>query len=204
MAHINFLEKQRFGLRQFNLKDFELNYFWMMVMLGTLLAVMLTYGLVQRYRIGRINGELTAAIAEVKKTSGAQPVKPGAPQKPSILDSLLQRVVWSPILNAIANHTPDTIALNYVKGASLVNRGVQVEGVGADVLATVRYEEDLSTIPFFSKVFLKSSSDKNTGAPAGAPAPKSDAKPDAKPEEKPVTKATTAQRPTFEIQAWLK
>lgn len=188
MAHINFLEEQRFGFRQFNLKDIELNYLFMMVILGVFLILMLGFGLIQRYRISGMNEELAAAIAELKKSSGAPMAKAGTPQALTLLGALSQRVVWSPILNAIANTTPDSVFLNFIKGSSMVNRGVQIEGVGADVLATVRYEDDLSMLPVFSKVFLKSSSEKS--------------------DKKAETKSTQPSRGvsglTFEIQAWLR
>lgn len=204
MAHINFLEEERFGFGQFNLKNFELNYLWMSVILGVFLILMLSFGLLQRYRVLGMNEELAAAVAELKKTSSIQPVKPGVSQAPMLLDALLQRVAWSPILNAIANITPDTIFLNYIKGSTMVNRGVQIEGVGADVLATVRYEEQLSTIPFFSKVFLKSSTDRSAEESGGPVPAKSDTKSDTKTEAQPTIVRRNSSRLVFEMQVWLK
>lgn len=202
MAHINFLEEPRFGFRQFNLKHLELNYFWMMVVLGVFVVTVVSFGLIQRHRVLVASEELTTAMAEAKKASGVKPpvAAAGAPVA-TIMDALNQRVAWSPILNAIANHTPDTISLSFIKGATLVNRGVQIEGSGADVLATVRYEEELSTLPSFSKVFLKSSVGRESGPPSEA---SSDKKVDAASTTKPVSGARGMSQPTFEIQAWLK
>lgn len=206
MAHINFQEPTRFALWQLDfksLKSFDLNYFWMMIILCLILLFMLSFGLVQRSRILSMDAKLTKAVAEAKKASGVQPVKTGAP-KATLRDSLMQRVAWSPILNAIANHTPDTIALNYIKGASAGARSLQIEGASTDVLASVRYEDELSTLPIFSKVFLKSSTGQDTG-PAAAAKPtatigtKLDTALNGKPEVGSVT-----SRSTFEIQAWLK
>lgn len=203
MAHINFLEPPRFSLRQFNLKNFELNYLWMMVIGGALLLVMMVYGMVQQRRISSLNKDLTAAMATVKR--GGKPAKPGAPQKPTLTDAFLQRVQWAPILNAIANSTPDTISLNYIKGSALGSRSVQIEGVGADVLAAARYEDVLAKVPFFSKVDLLSSGEKG-GSKAGVG--KGDVKAEAKSDAKSATAAAAAAtgnaQLTFEIQGWLK
>lgn len=194
MAHINFLEPPRFSLRQFNLKSFVLNYFWMMVIAGLLLLFMFIYGAVQRSRVASLNSALTVAIEESKKASGAQPAKSGAPQKATIMDALQQRVIWSPILNAIANHTPDTVSLNYIKGNATGTRTVQLEGVGADVLSAARYKDDLSTVPFFSKVALQSSSSREIV--------KSTAEKEVKADTHGV--ASSKSQLTFEIQGWLK
>jgi hypothetical protein len=196
MAHINFLEPPRFSLQQFNLKNFELNYFWMMVIAGVLLVFMLTYGMVQRHRVSSFNVDLAAALAEAKAASGARTTGSGQPQKPTLMDALRQRVVWSPILNAIANHTPDTVSLNYIKGNTTGSRTVQLEGMGADVLSAARYEDELSAVPFFSKVMLQSSSQKEATA---STADKSDAK-----SENKLAATGGGGQLTFEIQGWLK
>lgn len=201
MAHINFLEPPRFSLRQFNLKNFELNYFWMMVIAGILLVFMVIYGLVQQRRVSSLNNDLTIAAAEAKK-GAKQTAKPGAPQKPTLMDAFQQRIQWSPILNAIANHTPDTVSLNFIKGLAS-SRSVQIEGVGADVLAAARYEDDLSSIPLFSRVVLQSSLAKESGAAKGA-AEKADTKTEAKTDAKSVAVSAGRTQLTFEIQGWVK
>lgn len=201
MAHINFLEPPRFSLRQFNLRNFELNYFWMMVIAGCLLGFMFTYGFVQRARIGSLNEDLTIAVEAAKKAGGKPVAKPGTAQKASILDGLYRRVMWSPILNAIANATPDSVSLQLIKG-SAGGRDIKLEGVGADVLATARYEEDLAKVPFFSKVLLRSSSEKAVGASAAAAKPEKTEKSDEK-SVAGVPRSTKTQL-TFEIQGWLK
>lgn len=201
MAHINFLEPPRFSLRQLNLKNFELNYLWMMVIAGILVVVMIIYGVVQQRRISTLNGELTVALAAQKGVK--KPAKPGAPQKPTLMDALQQRVRWAPILNAIANHTPDTISLNYIKGSSLGNRSLQIEGVGADVLAAARYEDELATVPFFSKVELQSSAEKAAGAAKPA-AGTAENKVATKTEVQSVVTSERKTQLTFEIQGWLR
>ncbi len=202
MAHINFLEPPRFSLRQFNLKNFELNYLWMMVIGGLLLIVMIVYGLVQQHRVSGLNNDLSEAMAEAKKGTG-QPAKPGAAPKVTFLDTFQQRVQWSPILNAIANHTPDTISLNFIKGSALGSRSVQIEGAGSDVLAAARYEDDLAKIPFFSKVVLQSSTSKEVGATKPSP-DKADSKTEAKTDAKSVAVPAGRSQLTFEIQGWVK
>ncbi len=199
MSHINFLEPPRFSLQQFNLRNFELNYFWMMVIAGVLLLLMFTYGMVQRHRVSSLNEDLTAAVAEAKAAGGVRPSAPD--QKPTLMDALRQRVTWSPILNAIANHTPDTVSLSFVKGSAAGSRTVKLEGVGADVLAAARYKEELSAIPFFSKVALQSSSVKE---PATSTADKSGAASDARAEAKPVVSVGGREKLTFDIQGWLR
>lgn len=212
MAHINFLEPPRFSFRQFSLKDFELNYLWIMIILGVVILFMMVFGLIQQARVKALDMELAAVTAEARKASG-QTDKPVV-AKATLMDTLMQRVVWSPILNTIANHTPDTIALNYIKGASSGGRGLQLEGSAADVLATVRYEEELATLPIFSKVFLKSYSKQSENAAgggaaaAGLPAGKTDAAADPKAAAAATAKSASRGIPssqsTFEIQAWLK
>lgn len=206
MAHINFLEPQRFAFRQFNLKNLELNYFSMMIILAVVVTFMISFGMVQRYRVKAMDKVLSDIVAEAKKAAGATTPQAGA-AKATMKDALAQRVAWSPILNAIANHTPDTIALNFIKGAATGIRSVQLEGSGADVLATVRYEEELSTLPVFSKVFLKSSTGRDSGEGAVAaakPDAAADKKKEAAPGSKPARGGRGASQPTFEIQAWLK
>lgn len=202
MAHINFLEPPRFSLRQFNLKNFELNYLWMMVIAGALLLLMVVYGVVQQRRISTLNNDLTVAMAEAKKGVGA-PAKPGAAPKATLMDALQLRVQWAPILNAIANHTPDTISLNYIKGSAMGSRSVQIEGVGSDVLAAARYEDELATVPFFSKVVLQSSVAKE-GAASKTAVDKGDAKADTKTDAKSAAVPAGKTQLTFEIQGWLK
>ena len=200
MAHINFLEPPKFSLRQLNLKNFELNYFWMMMIAGVLLVFMFTYGFVQRARIGSLHDHLAVTLEEAKKAGGKPAAKPGA-QKASILDGLYRRIVWSPILNAIANATPDTVSLQQIKGSSS-SHGIKLEGVGADVLSAARYEEDLSNVPFFSKVLLLSSIEKAMGGgPAAVKTDKTE-----KTEERGTAGAPRSAKTqlTFEIQGWLK
>lgn len=209
MAHINFQEPPRFSWGQLDFKifrSFELNYFWMMVILCAFLLFMLTFGLAQRSRVLGMNAKLIAAVADLKASSGEQPAKKGEAPKATLRDSLMQRVVWSPILNAIANHTPDTIALNYIKGASAGSRSLQLEGTGADVLASVRYENELSTLPVFSKVFLSSATGAGGGASSGAAKPGASlgAKADAALSGSSGDGGSKTARSTFEIQAWLK
>lgn len=200
MAHINFLEPSKFSLSQFNLKNFELNYFWMMVLAGLILVFMFTYGMVQRIRIGALNEKLDAAIAAAKAAGGAKTSQPGAP-KATMMDDLRQRVTWSPILNAITNRTPDTISLNYIKGVSTGARTLQIEGVGADVLAAARYEDELSQVPYFAKVLLQSSSEKAPGTARVGVDKSTGTKPVAAPTA-PVSGG--ARQLVFEIQGWLK
>lgn len=197
MAHINFLEPPRFSLRQFNLKNFELNYLWMMVIAGALLLLMVIYGVVQQSRVASLNEALIVAAEAAKKAGGALPAKPGAPQKVTLLDTLQMRVVWSPIINAIANTTPDTVSLNYIKGNAVGKRTVQLEGVGADVLSAARYKDDLSAVPFFSKVVLQSSSSREIAKSTAE-------KPDAKVDTKSAAVPSGKSQLTFEIQGWLK
>jgi hypothetical protein len=203
MAHINFLEPPRFAFGQFNFKNFELNYLWMMVILAVIMSFMVVFGLVQRYRVSAMDKKLAVVMAEVRKTSGQTDAKSGV-AKATLMDSLMQRVVWSPVLNTIANHTPDTISLNYIKGIAGGGRSISLEGSGADVLATVRFEEDLSTLPIFSKVFLKSFTKQSDGGSAEKSAPVPAAKPGAVVDTKADRKSTSSSQSTFEIQAWLK
>lgn len=202
MAHINFLEPPKFSLRQFNLKNFELNYFWMMVIAGILLLMMFTYGIVQRARIGSFNEQLVILADEARKASG-KPVTKAGEQKASIMDALYQRILWAPILNAIANTTPDSISLQLIKGSTGA-RSVRLEGVGADVLASARYEEDLGKVPVFSKVALLSSVEKRPGGGAAVTKPDKDSK--EKVEDKGGGAIPRLAKPqlTFEIQGWLK
>lgn len=200
MAHINFLEPSKFSLSQFNLRNFEMNYFWMMVLAGLILLLMMMYGLVQRLRIGALNVELEAAI-EAAKASGGAPAGPSGAQKATLADELRQRVAWSPILNAISNHTPDGISLNYIKGISTGARSMQIEGVGADVLTAARYKEELSQIPYFAKVLLQSSSERAPGTARVEVDPATGAKPAVAPS---VPVSGGAKQLVFEIQGWLK
>lgn len=165
------------------------------------MVFMITYGMVQRLRIGSLNEELDAAIAEAKAAGGVKVDKSGAAQKATMMDDLRQRVTWSPILNAITNHTPDTISLNYIKGISTGARTLQIEGVGADVLAAARYEDELSQIPYFAKVLLQSSSEKAPGTARVAVDKSTGTKPVAAPSA-PVSGG--ARQLVFEIQGWLK
>ncbi len=201
MAHINFLEPSKFSLSQFNLRNFEMNYLWMMVLAGLILLVMLMYGLVQRLRIGSLNEDLVAAIAAAEAAGGARVDPLGTAQKAAMMDDLRQRVTWSPILNAITNHTPDTISLNYIKGISTGMRTLQIEGVGADVLAAARYKEELSQVPYFAKVLLQSSSEKAPGTARVEVDPSTGAKPAAA-AAAPISGG--AKQLVFEIQGWLK
>lgn len=198
MAHINFLEPPRFTFRQLDFRHFELNYLWMMVIAGALLVLMPVYGMVQRYRVSSLNEALVAAAAEAKKAAGLTPAAPGAPHKPTLMESLQLRVAWSPVLNAIANKTPDTVSLNFIKGNAAGARGMQLEGLSADVLSAARYKDALADMPFFSRVALKSSVEKVLEASTADKSGKSGDKTAARPA------AGGRSRLTFEIQGWLK
>ncbi|PIR21192.1 MAG: hypothetical protein COV45_00160 [Deltaproteobacteria bacterium CG11_big_fil_rev_8_21_14_0_20_47_16] len=193
MAHINFLEPPKFNLRQFNLKNFELNYFWLMTIAGSMLILMFLYGIIQRYRVGSLNKAVAIATTEAQKARGAGQAKPGATPA-SILSSLQHRVLWSPVINAVANQTPDTIALNYIKGSAAA-RTVGLEGLCADVASASHYTEDLSTIPLLAKVTLQSIST-SAASKAGADKEKLDEK------DKPKGKST--ERILFDIEGRLK
>jgi Tfp pilus assembly protein PilN len=162
MQHINFLESKRFRLTEF--KKFEVNYFWMMVMVAVLVLLCIGYGLMQRYRVGSLQGQLDAVVEEIKKSSGVSVKKAGTAERPGFLDPLRSRVLWAPVLSETADHTPEAIWLKSIQGSLPGGRQVKIVGWSLDVISVAHFEKELEGVPIYSKVQLQHSTEKESEA----------------------------------------
>lgn len=144
MPHVNFLEPKRFVLPRW-----EWNELLLFVTMGVLLVMMVTYGLVQKLRLSRLQRELTMLSMSQQAEGGTNPAQPAA--------VFNERVVWAPVMHAVADAASRSVRLTSLKASVAGGPLVDIEGEAGEVQDVAQFRDRLSRLPLFSKVLLVSS-----------------------------------------------
>lgn len=150
MKHVNFLVERSFVP---HLSSLELNYGIMVLVCVIMLVGFVTYGVIQHARLATLDARLTATLSVPTKTQ--------AISAPAV--SPTTRILWAPIIHAVARATPISIRIKTLKGGNASGGIMDIEGSGADLSAVAHYAERLKEVPRFHKVLLASSSEVDEG-----------------------------------------
>ncbi|MDO8493737.1 MAG: PilN domain-containing protein [Deltaproteobacteria bacterium] len=155
MNHINFLEKKAFDWRHF-----ELNYFWIMILLGGMLVLFGFYSLAQRHRLLTLQRE-AVVLQQKETTAGTSAII----QTPAAV--LQGRMKWAELLHEIGAKIPASVQLTSITGSIPENRLLRLEGIASNMTALSRLQTELGKVKSLGRINLVSSETEE--ATAGSP-----------------------------------
>jgi len=146
MEHINFLEPRRFHWKQT-----ELNYLSMVILFGLFAFFTLSYGVIQRIRMHRLQNEIFISSEQIKHLSSI------VTTSPNTIITAPQGLLWSPLIYEIAEKKSASVILKNLKGSLLGERKLELEGIASRLADVAQLKEKMEKSKYFQEVLLTSS-----------------------------------------------
>ncbi len=162
MQHINFLERKAFDLR-----NFELNYLWTLLIPTGLILLFLTFAFVQKHRLQGLANQLFALQGEISQLKSSPATASTTPAAIETTRHYLDNAIaWAGLLDDISKNTPQEVKLNRVEGSITDDRKLIVEGVALNLQVVTQFKSRLISLPICDKIAQISSQQlKDAGTP---------------------------------------